>query len=252
MADRPRHIGRKILMAIAVLAVIAVVAYGWMYSRDVDLVEVRYSGIVLADSASIAQRAAVPDSVKIFALDLSEIADRVAAEPWVKDVTVNRNVRGILTIDVEEHTPVAMALSPEGRPLAFLEENGGILPLSPSALRQGYNVPLLTGTLPTLVPGDTLTNGTLLELLGALSRLDPLEDALISGIERHRDGRLTLHTAPNLHGKSLPVALGRNDFSRKFRHLAAFWEQAVLTDTYSSINSIDLRHRGIVVATGGN
>lgn len=250
MADRKRHIGRRILLTLVVLAVIGVTAYGWMYSRDVDLAEVRYSGIVLADSASVVERAAVPDSVKLFNINLADIADRVSEEPWVQSVSVSRTVRGILTIAIEERTPVVLALTPDGRPAAFLDEIGRILPATPAARIHGFNVPLLTGSLPTLIPGDTLSSPMMQDLLAALASASPDVDALISGIKHHRDGRLTLHTAPGPHGQALSVALGRDDFPRKLEQLAAFWEQAVLTDPYSSIQQIDLRYHGIIVAAG--
>ena len=52
----------------------------------------------------------VPPSTNILALDLPELSARVAADPWVARATVGRELPSTLTVQVEEHVPVAVVL----------------------------------------------------------------------------------------------------------------------------------------------
>jgi cell division protein FtsQ len=247
MSSRITHIARRAALIVGLVAVVAVLGFGWHMGQAVQITTVQVSGAVHADIDRILELAAVPDSTRLFELDPRLVADRVAREPWVRSARVTRWLSGTLAISIQERVPAALAINPAGQAVAYLDAEGHVMPLTTSALQTGFDVPLLTGRLPRLVEAQRVEDGGLRRLLAALPGTDTFTDALISGIERRPDGEFVLITAPTPEGIALPVRLGRDGFEQKLRRLEAFWEQVILAEPGSAIRRIDLRFDGQVV-----
>lgn len=241
-------------MIVAVLLLIVVggiVAFGWHRASVLPLTEVRVTGATHADEAEVLRLAALPDSARLFAIEPLEVAERVEAEPWVARASVTRWMNGVLEIRLRERAPVMLVVGADGRPAALLDAEGHSLPPRASALHAGMDLPLLTGVLPDLRFGEPVSDGPLRRFLAALPEIGPVSDALLSSIERRRDGQLVALTSPSPGGDAIPVWLGRDGFHGKLRNLEAFWEQAVLTRPEHPIRRIDLRFDGQIVTDEG-
>ena len=246
--QRRQRLVRRTLWAVGFVALAAVVALGWHWQRTLPLRTVEVSGTVLADTTALLDLAAVPDSAMLFDLDPALLADRVQRHPWVADARVTRWMTGTLGIDVTERVPVALVLDGAGRPAYFFDAAGFRMPAVVSAT---YDVPLLSGVFPEYQPTQPTDDAAVLDLLTTLATLPPAVDALVSTVERSRDGTFTLVTSPGPAG-AVPVALGRGGFTEKLQRLHAFWDQAILTRPETPVRRIDLRFDGQIVTQESN
>jgi len=247
MPERNRHIARKAFGLLGLVALVGLVGFGWHRASVLTVTEVFVSGAVHAEAEHLRSLAAVADSVLLFDLNPRAISERVEADPWVHEARVTRWMTGRLEIAVREREPVMLVLEAGGRPSHYLDVHGHALPVVESAMRAGYDVPLLIGSMPRLRPGHSVDDAAILRLLSALATAEPGTDALISAIERWSDGQLVLLTAPPPSGAAIPVLLGRDGFPEKLRRLDAFWEQAILSRPDHTIRRIDLRFDGQIV-----
>jgi cell division protein FtsQ len=245
--SRARTILRRTLWGLGLAALGAALALGARYAATVEVRAVTVAGAVHADPDELVRLAAIPDSARLMDLDPRLLADRVARDPWVYGVRVSRRPDGTVLLRVTEREPVALALDASGRPAHYFDLEGHMMPAVPSALRHGYDVPLLVGSLPRFLPTQPVEDPALRRLLTALAGANPVADALISAVERAPDGSLTLHTAASPSGVSLPVALGREGSAEQIARLQAFWEQAVLPGPDAPIRQIDLRFGGQII-----
>jgi cell division protein FtsQ len=252
MASRTRSVASRVGVFLLLAALAALAGFGWQRAQTLPLTGVEVVGAVHADEGALLALAAVPDSARLFGVDPLALASRVEAEPWVRRARVSRSMRGVIRIRVEERQPVALALGSDGRASAFVDATGHAMPATATALAAGYDVPLLTGRLPGLRPGEAIQDPALVRLLATLSEATPLADALVSAVERRSDGTLVLVTAPTPAGAALPVVLGRDGFTEKLRRLEAFWEQAILTRPDHPIRRVDLRFDGQIVTDEGS
>ena len=260
-----------LLGALAVTACAAMGWYGWAWQRDVPLTGVEVTGALMAAPAEIEQLASLPGPdpatadtaagiapfVSLFSLDPVLLADRVRRHPWVEDADVRRWPTGTLELAVTERTPVALALSPDGRPAYYLDAAGHMMPVPAAADRAPdaapYDVPLLRGVLPAFrptVPVDDAPLLALLATLGALPETDPAADALLSEFRRDRRGGFTLVTAPAAGHGAIEVVLGTggpSGFGEQFGRLTAFWAQAVRPQPERRFEQVDLRFRDQIV-----
>lgn len=241
---RARRLLRRALAFLTLAALGALVSLGWHWKATLPLEAIAVTGNAHADADAIRELAAVPDSARLFDLDPVILADRVQRHPWVAEARVTRWMTGTLEIAVRERVPAALALDGAGRPSHYLDAAGFAMPFVKGA---AYDVPLLHGALPAMHPTQPIEDAALLELLGVLAKADPAEDALVSSVERRRDGTFVLVTAPAPGVGAIPVTLGRGGFAEKLGRLRAFWDQAVLTRPDTPIRRIDLRFDGQVV-----
>ncbi len=248
--SRLRQALRLTAVAVLLVGLGAVLALGWQYATTLPVRAVTVSGNVHADADALVALAAVPDSALLLDLDPVVLADRVQRDPWVAEARVTRWMTGTLALSVRERAPTALVLDDAGRPSHYLDRAGFQMPVTPSALRAGYDVPLVTGRVEPFNPVRTVEDAALRELLDALAMAGPATDALVSGVERTADGPFVLHTAPTPAGRAVPVVLGQDGFAEKLRRLHAFWDQAILAQPDLPLRRVDLRFDGQIVTQG--
>jgi cell division protein FtsQ len=148
-AGRRRRVRRRLA---ALAGFITVAAGAWFVAHsavfDVDVVEV--TGAVNQPTAEILAAAGVQPGDALVWVDGGDIANAVAALPWVAGVTVERHVRhGRVVVSVTERKPVATVATPDG--LLLVDADGWVLAWAPE-----------TGGLPVIqdvvagVPGTRL------------------------------------------------------------------------------------------------
>lgn len=231
--------------AAAMLLLVGSTAYlGWHWLSGLTVTAVRVDGAQHAASEEILAVARVDSGVRMLDVEPALIADRVERHPWVRKAGVHRIPPGIVSIDVTEREPVALALDGQGRPAAYLDAEGYAMPAVESAV---YDVPLIGGltlpenrTRPIDVP-------SVLQLLKALESIDESADVLISSFAVDASGDVTLYTEPAGGRHAIAVRLGREGFAEKFVNLTAFWQQAVLTRPEIAFDLIDLRFDSQIV-----
>lgn len=241
-----RRLLRRVVLGGLTISVIALLAMAWSWQQSLPLKKVVVSGNVHSDSAEVALFAAVQgdSTTRLFSLDPELVADRVRRAPWVRDASIRRMPTGTLAIRVEERMPVTLVIDSRGRPSAYLDADGYSMPLVEDT---PYDVPLIRGNIPELLPNQPLDNESTLEILSALDRTTIQTDALISEVVLSSDGNVSLRLSPGATHPSIPVDLGKGDYETKLHRLYDFWRQAVLTRPEQDFQVIDLRFDGQII-----
>lgn len=147
-AGRPEPVRSPAALVVAVcaLALVGVVIYGAVRvlpgigqrigdSSYFRLEDVEVIGIVKTDRDEIGRAIGFAAGSPLLETDLAAIRERVAAIDWVKEAEVSRDLPNKLIVRITEHTPVAVAMTEQGRQfvdpdgeLARIEANIGGLP----------------------------------------------------------------------------------------------------------------------------
>lgn len=229
----------------AAAAIIGALSFaGWTWVDGMVVRKVMVEGARYADEETILALTAVDTGMRVLDVDPLLVADRAVRHPWVQTGVVRRLPSGVVRIAVKERRPVALALTPDGQPAAWLDAEGHTMPFSEGA---AWDVPLVWGAA---LPGNRtqpLREASLRELLAMLPESDPLPDALVSSFEVDRAGGITMYAAIPGGNDAIAVRLGSRGYAEKFRRLNAFWTQAVLPRPDKTFTTIDLRFDGQVV-----
>lgn len=126
--------------------------------------ELRVIGIEHIPPDEIRELAAVAPDASVWD-DPAKWEERVRAHPMVREVTVRREGFHILEIAVVERRPVALAATPELRPVSA---DGYVLPLDPSSA--SLDLPVIRGPVET--ENGFVTDPGMRELIFALARMD--------------------------------------------------------------------------------
>ncbi len=231
-----------LLIAGAIAGLVAV-ANKWMKREPLE--QIKIVGRHVLDSAEIAQKAAIPDSLPLGKLNLKEIETNLIAHPFITDVSVYREEQGTLVLQIQERAPVAVTFV-GGAPV-YLDSAGVTLPFRFSSA--AFDVPVVGG----------ISNGR---------KVDSLRRWRLS--ERYSCPELTTASSANLRNQ--PRAGTASTYcclSMGFRFRAGnslqffevsknpdpFWRTVLLSEGTNNIQSIDLRWQGQVVVkkrTGTN
>ncbi len=91
---------------------------------DLEIDRILVEGNVRLSEGEILELIEVDKAANIFTLDLDETKEKLLRSTWVKDVELKRMLPATLTLEIVEHTPVAVAFLSE---LYLLAEDGTIL-----------------------------------------------------------------------------------------------------------------------------
>ncbi len=241
---RFRSVGIVTFFVLAGIAGLAVVAAEWRQS--VVGVELEVSGLNITTEEQIRTAAGLTDSSSLAELDLLVIRRAVLDNPFVKDVTVQRNPPQTLKVDVVERTPIALLLNVQTRDW-LVDEDGYVLPALQSAAV--HDLPVLTGTdnVQELHPGVRIKNPRVqkaLQVLKAAAGIDPAMMNLFSEVNLDQRRDLMLYTMEG----GVPVIFGSTQHKEdKLRSFAAFWENVAMKYDPASLEYVDLRWKGQVV-----
>lgn len=120
--------GRRRAVAGSLLAVVLLGALVWAVALRSPLFQVRrieVRGNARLAAEEVAGAVAHVEGRNLLALALEDVADRVARNPWVDDVVVERDLPSTLVLRIHEQVPVAWVGDPGGG--AVLGSDGTVL-----------------------------------------------------------------------------------------------------------------------------
>lgn len=154
------------------------------------LSEVVLEGHRALDARDIVRLTALPLGLNIFDVDLEQVRNRVAVNPWVRQASVRRQLPHALRVEIEERRPVALlrrdppfGVDAEGVVLgALLEKPEGCLPLF-----EGFDPRELS-------PGSSISGPGFVARLAAVRLLSgtPVIREGCFSVQRMGEGRLRL------------------------------------------------------------
>ncbi len=168
--SRARRWGWRVLLGLALAAVVAVPWWGRAALQQLDFFQVRaveVQGARYLDPAAVVQRLNV-DTLDSVWDELAPLALRLRTDPLIEDVSVVRRLPGTLVVRLTERTPVAFVATGNG--LQLRDAGGNLLPIDPN------RTPV---DLPVLATPDT----AVLRLLGELRSAQPEFYARLSEVQ---------------------------------------------------------------------
>lgn len=194
-----------------------------------------------ASAESLASRAGLYEGTSLWKVDPAAAASRLKAQPWVREVQVNRRFPDHVSVSVARRTAVAATVSENG---PFLIDASGVVYREEGPVRFP-DVPYLTGWNELGSRSAQITT-----LKRSLDLLQALEGQGIRISELHVDGAGDFWLYPD--GRSFSVRIGElDDADEKARTLRRTLAQ--LPEDTHSIEEIDLSYpdRAILRARSG-
>lgn len=225
-SEKRRRRGRWWL-AVAIVAAILVGA--WFITRtpilDVDRITVQ--GAVVTTTDDIVTASGLRTGEPLLEVDSSKAAARIKELPYIATAKVSREWDGLVTIEVTERVPVALAVTSDGVPMV-VDQSGRVL--APHVAEDGIGVVLMgveAGPVGTTIDG---VSGA----LEVASLLSPGMRTRVASISTAPDGSLTLALSPQG-----TVVLGPpNDLAAKVEALRIVMAQVDQRDL-ASINVVN-------------
>jgi cell division protein FtsQ len=230
-------------MTFLVVLLCGVAVWANLWKQDLHVQNVKGTGNKIVSTAEILRLGGIQKNARLFDVDLAEVRRRVKGNPYIKTVSVNRDVPGSISINVVERTPLA-ALGMER--LLFLDPDGVVLP--PLQPDQVFDVPVLTGILPSgdYPPGQRVTVESITEALFLLATARRISDDSyhrISEVHIMQNKEMLLYTAES----GVPVVFGCGDVIMKLAKLDGFWKEVVSRRGARDLLYIDVRFEDEVV-----
>ncbi len=199
------------------------------------LQQVDVSGTRHLTKQEVVEAAQIDNRANLLTINISAVARRVEAHPWIRSASVYRRFPGVLHIEVVERQPRAMLTAGK---LYYVDEDGEFF--SKRLPGDGADLPLFTG----LTREDLETKGNearemIRSALGLMVLMERTESDLkptaVSEIRIDPGGRLTAITQA---GRS--VVFGRDKFEDKLQRYGRLKEHLVRTRRWNGARVIDL------------
>ena len=226
-----------IILAIMMLGL--AVAAGFYMEKNTYIHAVQITGNHFVDSDEIQSVIFSPVGMRADSVNFDSLFNQIKMNPYINDVTVSMSIRGTLTFQVQEHTPMAMLVNGSSR--TYIAPGGVELPVIRG---KAVNVPLVYGVNMSGNTDSTFTNEYRL-----------MEDFLIALLENqtgwatiseiswsNREGIVAL-TIEN----GVKLIFGEENYFQKLQDWQAFYAEAVTQKGLQSFEIIDLRFRDQII-----
>jgi cell division protein FtsQ len=232
--DVLREAGRVFMLTGAIVALTALFIAAFDFTLRFPYLGVRETvvrGCKELTEKEILSLAGIRSSPNIFGVNLDAMARRIGANPWIRDVTIGRELPNRLVIVIRERTPVA--LLEKKKDLFLLDENG--TPFKRMEPGEGNDLPVLTGC----VREDRIEEPLLKSALSLLKILARTQDfppiGTVSEIHGNETFGLSLFT-----DRGLCLQVGFDGYEGKLKRLAPVMEDLDRKNLRSAFLLIDL------------
>ena len=232
-----------VLTALLLLGVVTMAVTANSWKHDFRVLRVRTTGNTFVADSDIVRTAAIVKNGRLFDIDLNGARLRVQGNPFIKSVSVAREIPDGIAISVTERRPIAALILDR---ILYVDAEGYVLP----PIRSGHalDLPVVTGELPAAdcLPGRQIRTRRLreaLEILTTAARIGEDLEHMISEVYCAGDSTYVLFTADS----GVPVLCGRGDIAVKLLKFDGFWKQVVVQRGAAQLKTVDLRFADQVV-----
>jgi cell division protein FtsQ len=232
-----------VLTALLLVGVVTMAVTANSWKHDFRVLRVRTQGNSIIADSDIVRMASILKNGKLFDVDLNGARLRVQQNPFMKNVSVAREIPDGIAITVTERKPIAVLILDR---ILYLDAEGYVLP--PVRSGRVFDLPVLTGELPAAdcIPGQKIRTRRLREALEILTTAERVGDDLyhlISEVHCSADSTFVLFAAES----GVPVVFGRGDIAVKLVKLDGFWKQIVMQRGATQLKTVDLRFADQIV-----
>lgn len=239
-ASTYKRIGSSIFGVVFALIMLGLaVAAGLYMEKNTTIHSVHVTGNYFVDSEEIQNSIHSPVGMRADSVNFDSLFNQIQTNPYIYGVNVSMSIRGTLTFEVQEHTPVAMLVNGSSR--TYIAPGGVELPVIEG---KAVNVPLIYGIDLTENTDSTQTREYRLmeDFLVALAQ-NQTGWATISEVSwNNREGIVAL---TNENGVKL--IFGEENYDQKLQDWQAFYAEAVVQKGIQSFDMIDLRFKDQIV-----
>lgn len=235
---------RKAALALSFLLLTALAVYSFLRSGLFAVREITVNGSAQVSAETVRALSGIKPGQNIWDIDLTQAEARIRRNPWIKSVTVSRQLPNVVRIEIGERRPVALIAYQTA--YVEIDEAGVALDISPSLINR--ELPLITGPLVTrVVLGQQVAAPGLLDGIRAVL---PLSQDIVRQISEVNVGADRTLTMILLNG--VRVYLGQPDdtLEKRVALLPGILDDVAKRGT--AIDYIDLRYNGNPVSGKGD
>jgi cell division protein FtsQ len=202
---------RLVLLLIGAAIIIWIFALRWQQSRTINRISI--VGTNLLRQQEIIDLVKLPASRSIRDVNTAEIERRIQKHPFVKSVSVFLGASDALTVTIEEHKPIALAVS-KGKQF-YIDAEGHLLPYRLTEVL--LDLPILSGLGRSSL--DSVRIASVLATMTTLQQQDAQLYKGLSEIDIFSNGDMTLHFTES----PAPIRFGSSeDKEQKIARISAF------------------------------
>lgn len=241
-----------VIMTMVALLLVAVAALSWyatQWKQRVKVERVIVSGARLIPAPALDRRLARFRNQPLEKVSVNEVRRALSPEPWIRSMTVSKELNGILRVVIEERHPAAMLV--EGGQRRMIDTEGFVLPDGGVSARLRRFVKVSGAGRLASAPGRGVSRlndddrKLLFALLDAFAKA-PHAGLLLSEIHLAPDNQTWFSVA----GSPIRFIVGnRGNFKEKLKKFEIFWQQVVAKKGIDCYESVDLRFRERVFAS---
>ena len=184
-----------------------------IHSPYFALKDIRFEGCRKVSPQELMKLAEIRKGANIFAINLTELAQRLKFNPWIKEAKIERIFPYALKIIVNERTPVALV---SHKKLFFVDKEGVLFKeVEPN---DNMDMPVITGLSSSELRPHILKN--ILDLLDTADQIGVLPKDMVSEVHIDSNYGLTLYTLQD----ATPIRLGFRDYRKKLNLLTRIRE----------------------------
>jgi cell division protein FtsQ len=238
------------LVVIVVVGVSVVMLIGYLVALSTPifkLEDVAFQGLKKVSQAELMKKGGLENGVNLLSLNLSNVKKNMESLPWVKNVSLHRELPNKLQVVVSEFQPVFLVLVQQE--LYYLDSQGILFKKAKGD--DGVSLPLLTGLgKKDWTPAGQLATPVLQELLtlkGHLSQgADPFYPDKLSEIHFDPDCGFSLFTLE----KGIRITLGKEEMQPRIKRLERVWAVLAKRPNLDGLKGISLQFGQRVIVHG--
>ncbi|MBI1803256.1 MAG: FtsQ-type POTRA domain-containing protein [Ignavibacteria bacterium] len=203
--------------------------------RKYDVLGIR---IVSKQEIAMIAQAVVSKDASMYGTDIGIIQEKIAAQPFIKSVTVTRQMPDVLRVQVTERDPIASLNI--GHQMYYVDIDGVLLPYTQSS--EKLDVPVISGIngIEHVRTGEVASNNDVyqaIDILKTSQAIDSSQYRFISEVNMNNGGDITIYSAD----VGVPIILGRGDVAKKLVTLQSFWNTIIKSQDPKKLRYVDLR-----------
>jgi cell division protein FtsQ len=241
-------VGSLILLIVVGVSIVMLIGYLVALSTPIfKLEDVSFQGLKRISQTEMLKRGGLENGVNLLSLNLNDVKKNMESLPWVKNVTLRRELPNKLQVLVTEYQPAFCVLVQQE---LYYMDNEGVL-FNKAEGGRAESLPLLTGLKKgDWTPAGQLTPAILQELIklkGYLSQgSDPFYPDKLSEIHYDPDCGFSLYTLE----RGIRISLGKEELPTRIKRLEKVWAELAKRPNIEALKGISLQYGQRVIVHG--
>jgi cell division protein FtsQ len=241
-------VGSLIILMVAGVSLIMLMGYFVALSTPIfKLEDVSFQGLKRVSQTELLKKGRLENGVNLLALNLNDVKRNMESLPWVKNITLHRELPNKLQVVVTEYRPIFLVVV--GTDLYHLDDTGVLFNKAEGG--QGGSLPLLTG----IGKGDWTASGLLKPAI--FQEVNRLKDYLSQGADPFYPDKLSeVHYDPDCGfslftlERGIRISLGKEEIGVRIKRLERVWAELAKRPNHEALKGISLQFGQRIIVHG--